>query len=79
MIKRFGLGSLFHKAAPGPHEEEEASARVAVTTSAPDLAAELDARFREALADGEITGDIVALDEQGREVKKRKRSNIFDA
>ncbi len=42
-------------------------------------AAELDARFREALVKGKITGDIVAVDEQGREVKNQNRSNIFDA
>lgn len=41
--------------------------------------AELDARFREALVKGEITGDTVAVDEQGREVKNLKPSNIFDA
>lgn len=42
-------------------------------------AAELDARFREALATGEITGDIVAVDKQGREVKDQRHSYIFDA
>lgn len=42
-------------------------------------AAELDARFQKALVSGEITGDIVAVDAQGREVKNRKQSNIFDS
>ena len=85
MNKKFGLGGRFHKA-PEAREEEEAGAeatrerltREAATAAAESAAAELDARFREALADGEITGDIVAVDERGREVKSRKRSNIFD-
>lgn len=69
----------FHKAAPETREEEESATRVTVGEPVPELAAaELDARFREALAGGEITGDIVAVDEQGREVKNRKPSNIFD-
>ena len=80
MSKRFGLDSLFQKAAPETREEEEAAMRLPVGEPVPELAAaELDARFRKALANGEISGDIVAVDEQGREVKNRKRSNIFDA
>ena len=88
MSNIFGIGSLFHKAAPETREEEESTIQVPVEKAAAELAAaeldelaaaELDARFREALASGEITGDIVAVDEQGREVKSRKRSNIFDA
>ena len=82
MGKRFGFGGLFHKA---PREEEESATQAirerltregAATGEA--AADELDTRFREALADGEITGDIVAVDAQGREVKGRKRSSIFD-
>ncbi len=79
MSKKFGLSSLFHRAAPATREEEEQATRATVERLTRELAAaELDTRFREALAKGELTGDIVAVDEQGQEVKNRKRSNIFD-
>lgn len=80
MSKKFGLLSLFHKAAPATREEEEQATQAAVERLTRELAAaELDTRFREALAKGEIVGDIVAVDEQGHEVRNRKRSNIFDS
>ena len=78
-MSKFGLGSLFHRAAPVTREEEEQATQATVERLTRELAAaELDTRFREALAKGEITGDLVAVDEQGREVK-RKTSNIFDS
>ena len=78
MSKKFGISSLFHKAPPATHEEQEQATQASVEKLTRELAAaELETRFREALAKGEITGDIVAVDEQGHEVK-RKRSNIFD-
>ena len=83
MSKRFGFGGLFHKT-PETREEEDSAAQATRERLARESAAtgetadDLDALFREALADGEITGDIVAVDERGREVKGRKRSNIFD-
>ncbi len=40
--------------------------------------AELETRFREALAGGKITGDIITNDEQGNVVGKPKGTNIFD-
>ncbi len=80
MSKKFGLNDLFHKAAPATREEEEQATQATVEKLTRELAAaELDTRFREALSKGEITGDIVAVDEQGREVRIRKRSNIFDS
>ena len=78
MNKKNGLSSLFHKAPPATRDEQEQATQAAVEKLTRELAAaELDTRFREALARGEITGDIVAVDEQGHEIK-RKRSNIFD-
>ncbi len=79
MSKKIGLGSLFHKAPPANRDDQEQATQAAVEKLTRELAAaELDTRFREALASGEIAGDIVAVDQQGREVK-RKPSNIFDA
>ncbi len=81
MSKPFGFGGLFRKA-PETHEEEAAAEavreRLARESAANETTDDLDADFREALADGEITGDIVVIDAKGREVKGRKRSNIFD-
>ena len=72
MSEESGRGGIFREAP----EEQETEERAAPGTI-PE--ADLDALFREALADGEVTGDIVAVDEQGREVTGRKRSNIFGA
>ncbi len=78
MSERVGLGGLFRKA-PETQDEEERAAQAAAQGPAPETAADLDALFREALASGEVIGDVVAVDEKGREVKGRKRSNIFGA
>ena len=79
MIKNFGISSLFHKALPATRAEQEQATQASAEKLTRELAAaELDTRFREALAIGEIAGDIVAVDEQGHEVE-RKRSNIFDS
>ena len=78
MNKKFGMSSLFHKVLPAAREEQERATQASVEKLTRELAAaELDTRFREALAKGEISGDVVAVDKQGHEVK-RKRSNIFD-
>ena len=78
MSKRIGLGSLFHKAPPANRDEQEQATQAAGEKLTRALAAaELDTRFREALASGEIAGDVIAVDQQGSEVK-RKTSNIFD-
>lgn len=69
-----GFGGIFRKA---PEADTEEKIEAAVPAS--ETEADLDALFREALADGEVTGDIVAVDAQGREVTGRKRSNIFGA
>ncbi len=77
MSKKFGMSSLFHKALPATREEQEQATQASVEKLTRELAAaELDTRFRESLAKGEISGDIIAIDKQGHEVK-RKRSNIF--
>lgn len=88
MSKLFRFGGLFHKASE-THEEDSAAEDLAAQATRERLAREaaasgetaddLDVLFREALADGEVTGDIIAVDERGRAVKGRKRSNIFDA
>lgn len=78
MSERFRLGGLFHKA-PETQETEGQATPAAAQGPGQETAADLDALFREALADGEIAEDIVAVDEKGREVRGRKRSNIFDA
>lgn len=52
--------------------------RLTVPSGREPASAERDVCFREALASGEITGDIVAVEGQGREVR-RKTSNIFDS
>ena len=68
---------MFHKAPPANRDEQEQATQAAVEKLTRELAAAaFDTRFREALASGEITGDIIAVDRQGQEVK-RKRSNIF--
>ncbi len=41
-------------------------------------AAELETRFREGLASGKITGDIITTDENGNVAEKSKSTNIFD-
>jgi len=68
MSEGFEHGGIFRKT----QDEEQAA-----PGTAPETAADLDALFREALAGGEVAGDIVAVDAQGREVTGRKRSNIF--
>lgn len=74
MSEGSGLGGVF-RPAPETQDAEEQTA----PGTAPETEADLDALFREALADGEITGDVVAVDAQGREVTGRRRSNIFGA
>ncbi len=70
---------MFHKASPAARDERERATQAAVEKLTRELAAaELDTRFREAFAKGEITGDIVAVDEQGHEIKW-KTSNIFNS
>ena len=75
------LRRLFRKARPAPIIESRP-----LPTVPPVLDSDMEAareaeradQFREALANGEITGDIVAVDEQGRAVQ-RETSNIFDS
>lgn len=77
-LENFDLATLFHKAAPAAHDGESQETHAAVERRTWELAAaELDTRFREAFARGEIAGDIVVADEEGREAK-RETSSVFD-
>ena len=77
MSKKLTLGTLFHRpptvGRPANEQTDEAE------KLARDLkAAEVETRFREALASGKITGDIITTDESGNIVRSTKSTNIFD-
>ncbi len=77
MSKKLTLGTLFHRppAVSGPAKEQ---ADEAERLGRELKTAELETRFREALASGKITGDILTIDEGGNVVRDAKSTNIFD-
>ena len=76
MNKKLTLGTLFHRppavSAPAKEQTDEAELAHALQV------AEVETRFREALASGKITGDIITTDENGNIVHSTKSTNIFD-
>jgi hypothetical protein len=78
MSIKFSLGNLFHRAPPTLESAAEEHTQEAEKLKRELGAAELETRFREALANGEITGDIITLDKDGKAVKNTKSTNIFD-
>ena len=77
MSKKLTFGTLFHRpptvSAPAGEQTDEAERLDRELKTA-----ELETRFREALASGKITGDIITTDEQGNVVHSAKSTNIFD-
>lgn len=78
MTMKFTLGSLFHRAPPTVESSSEEHMQEEETLKPKSGAAELETRFRESLASGKITGDIITLDKDGSRVKDTKSTNIFD-
>lgn len=77
MSKRLTLATLFHRpptVSDGAKEQTGEAERLNHDLKA----AELETRFRAALASGKITGDIITTDEDGNVVRKTKSTNIFD-
>lgn len=77
MSKKLTLGTLFHRP-PTVSDGAKAQAEEAERLDRELKTAEIETRFREALADGKITGDIITIDEHGNVVGKSKSTNIFD-
>ena len=75
---KFNLGSLFHRAPTTMDSPSEEHMQEAETLKRELGTAELETRFREALASGKVTGDIVTLDKDGKLVKDTKSTNIFN-
>lgn len=77
MSKKLTLGTLFHRPPtvrdPAKEQTDEAEKLTRELKTA-----EVETRFREALASGKITGDIITTDENGNIVRGTKSTNIFD-
>ena len=71
------LGTLFHRpptvSTPAKEQADESD-----KLDRKLKAAELETRFRESLASGKITGDILTTDEHGNVVRNAQSTNIFD-
>lgn len=80
MNKKSPLQNLFHLRPAAKPEQDAPALQQTVDRLTHELAAhELEARFRDALARGEISGDFVMLDENGNEIKDAlPRKTIFD-
>ncbi len=77
MSKKLTLGTLFHRS-PTVSDPAKEQADEAEKLDRELKTAELETRFREALASGKITGDIITTDENGNVVRSAKSTNIFD-
>ena len=83
MSKKLILGTLFHRPplteARQTREQAEKEQAAESARLARELkAAEIETRFREALASGRITGDVITTDESGNVVHPSQSTNIFD-
>ena len=78
MSKKTGLGSLFTPVPPPTVQPAETSAQEAERLARELAGAEIDARFREGLANGTIKGDLIVVDEHGNFVEEYEDTNIFD-
>jgi len=77
MSKKLTLGTLFHRP-PTVGEPAKEQTGEAEKLDRELKAVEPETRFREALANGKITGDIITTDENGNVVRSAKSTNIFD-
>ncbi len=78
MSKKLTLGTLFHRMPPTVSDPTREQTDEAETLDRELKTAELKTRFREALANGKITGDIITTDENGNVIRSVKSTNIFD-
>ena len=78
MSKRLTLATLFHRPPAVAERPTQDSTAEPERLKRELKTAELETRFREALASGKSTGDIITTDEHGNIVPRTKNTNIFD-
>ena len=78
MSKKMTFATLFHRPPAVAERPTQDSAAEAERLNRELKTAELEMRFREALASGKSTGDIITTDEHGNILPRAKNTNIFD-
>ena len=78
MSKKIQFADLFHRAPPAVNKPAQEQAAETEELAHKLKSAEVETRFREALASGKITGDIVVTDDQGNVVRETSSPSIFD-
>ncbi len=78
MSKKIQLADFFHRASPAANKPAREQAAETEKLIHKLKSAEVETRFREALASGKITGDIIVTDDQGNVVRETNSPSIFD-
>ena len=72
------FATLFHRAPQVANTSVKEQAAETEELEHTLKSAEIETRFREALASGKITGDIITTDEKGNIVRNAESISIFD-
>ena len=78
MSKKTMFADLFHRAPQVVNNPAKEQTVEAEELSRRLKSAEVETRFREALASGKISGDIIITDEKGNVVHETSSPSIFD-
>ena len=78
MSKKMTFADLFHRTSPAANKPAQEQAAETEELTYKLKSAEVETRFREALASGKITGDITVTDDQGNVVREMNSPSIFD-